>query len=49
MREQLLDEILSHRADVKTLEVAGREFGFAVAAYRDKALNGVADIRPEGV
>jgi transposase-like protein len=49
LREQLLDEILSHRADVKTLEVAGREFGFAVASYRAKALNDVAVIRPESV
>lgn len=49
LREQLLDEVLSHRADVKTLEEAGREFGFAVAAYRDKVLNAVTDTRPVGV
>ena len=30
-------------------EVAGREFGFAVAAYRAKALNDVAVIKPESV
>ena len=49
LREQLLDEILSHRADVKTLEAAGREFGFVVAAYRDKTLNAVAAVRSESV
>ena len=49
LREQLLDEILSHRADVRTLEVAGREFGFEVAAYRDKTLNSIAVVRQERV
>lgn len=49
LREQLLDEILCHRADIKTLEAAGREFGFAVAAYRDRTLNAVAFIKPESV
>lgn len=49
LREQLLDEILCHRADIKTLEAAGREFGFAVAAYRDRTLNAVDFIKPESV
>ena len=49
LREQLLDEILSHRAAVKTLEAAGREFGFAVADCRDGTLKVVAVNKPESV
>lgn len=41
LREQLIDEILDHRADAKALEAAGSEFGFVVADYRKKALNTV--------